>query len=114
MREDEAQDSLPAVDSLPFQTRRLQRKDLPDRFWPASGSHRYTVCGTCVVGHLGGSAVERQSVCGPGGDPGSWDRVVHGAPGREPVPPPAYVSASLSPSVSHTYIHTYMHERMNE
>ena len=45
-------------------------------------------------GHLSGSVVE----CLPSTPvmiPGSWDRVPHQAPCREPASPPAYVSASL-------------------
>ena len=41
------------------------------------------------------------SVCLPSAQgviPGSWDRVPHWAPCREPTSPPAYVSASLSVS----------------
>ena len=53
-----------------------------------------------LEGRLGGPAVERlpsaQVVI-----PGSWDRVPHQAPRREPASPSAHVSASLSLSVSH-------------
>ena len=49
---------------------------------------------SAFLGHLGGSEVEHlplaQVVI-----PGSWDRVLHQAPCREPASPSACVSASL-------------------
>ena len=47
-------------------------------------------------GHLGGSVVERLPLA-QGVIPGSWDRVPHWAPCREP----ASLSACVSASVSH-------------
>ena len=46
------------------------------------------------MGFLGGSVVERLPL-GQVIVPGSWDRVLHQAPHREPVSSSAYVSASL-------------------
>ena len=48
-----------------------------------------------VLGHLDGSVVEHLPLT-QGIIPGSWDRVLHRAPSREPASPSAYVSASLS------------------
>ena len=50
------------------------------------------------LGHLGGSVVERLPSA-QGVIPGSWDRVPHRAPCKEPASPSACVSASLC--VSH-------------
>ena len=47
-----------------------------------------------IVGHLGGSVVERLPLA-QGVTLGSWDQVMHQAPYREPVSPSACVSASL-------------------
>ena len=47
---------------------------------------------------LGGSAVEHLPWA-QGVTPGSWDRVPHRAPYREPASPTAYVSVSLSVSL---------------
>ena len=44
--------------------------------------------------HLGGSVVEHLPLAQVM-IPGSWDRVPHQAPRREPASPSAYVSASL-------------------
>ena len=48
-----------------------------------------------ILEHLGGSVVKYL----PSAQvmiPGSWDQVLHQAPGREPTSPYDYVSASLS------------------
>ena len=50
------------------------------------------------MGHLGGSVVEHLSLAQVV-IPGSWDRVLHQAPHREPASLSAYVPVSLS--VSH-------------
>ena len=47
-----------------------------------------------IGGALGGSAVEHLPWA-QGVIPGSWDRVLHRAPRREPVSPSTCVSASL-------------------
>ena len=47
-----------------------------------------------LLGRLGGSAIERLPLV-QGVIPGSWDRVLHWAPCREPASPSACVSASL-------------------
>ena len=46
------------------------------------------------MGHLGGSEVEHLPWA-QGVAPGSWDRVPHQSPHREPASPSACVSASL-------------------
>ena len=51
------------------------------------------------LGHLDGSAVEHLPLAWVV-IPGSWDRVSHWAPQREPASPSAYVSASLSVCLS--------------
>ena len=51
-----------------------------------------------IEGHLGGSVVEHLPLAQVV-NPGSWDRVLHQASHREPVSPPACVSASLSMSL---------------
>ena len=49
----------------------------------------------CVAfGHLGGSVVEHLPLA-QGVTLGSWDRVLHRAPRRDPASPSAYVSVSL-------------------
>ena len=45
---------------------------------------------------------------------GSWDRILHWAPQREPAFPSAYVSASLCVSQINKYIHTYIHKNLKE
>ena len=55
-----------------------------------------------VEEHLGGSVVERL-LSAQVFTPGSWDRVPHQAPHREPTSPSAYVSASLC-AVSYTHL----------
>ena len=52
------------------------------------------------LGHLGVSVVEHLPLA-QGVIPGSWDRVLHWAPCREPASPSACVSASLYLCVSH-------------
>ena len=47
-----------------------------------------------IMGHLGGSAVERLPLAL--GDPRSWDPVPHQAPCEEPAVPSASVSVCLS------------------
>ena len=59
-----------------------------------------------ILGHLGGSVVE----CLPLAQSmilGSWDRVPHQDPHREPASPSAYIPASLCVSLMNKYINFF-------
>ena len=66
--------------------------------WDQCLAHRKQSKMIYIQGHLSGSVVEHlplaQAVI-----PGSWDRVRHPVPRREPASPSAYVSASLCVSL---------------
>ena len=73
--------------------------------------NRTTVKTYALVGHQGGSVFE----CLPLAQvviPGSWDRVPHQAPCREPASPSACVSASLC--VSHESINQSINQPINQ